>query len=162
MKKNFSSYWLSQLGGWGAYMLVWTFFYFALRTKPLPHFFEILFTDACIGILITHSMRLFIKAFGLVNISLQKQITAIIVMSFVFAIIYSMGVVAFQTIFEWNPDERTKLSFLNIVLRQSIFVSLFLLIWNLIYFIYHYIQKSRQQQLDKIRLESLVKELKRV
>ena len=107
-------------------------------------------------------MRLFIKAFGLVNISLQKQITAIIVMSFVFAIIYSMGVVAFQTIFEWNPDERTKLSFLNIVLRQSIFVSLFLLIWNLIYFIYHYIQKSRQQQLDKIRLESLVKELKRV
>jgi LytS/YehU family sensor histidine kinase len=36
---------------------------------------------------------------------------------------------------------------------------LFLLIWNLIYFTYHYILKSRQSQIDKIRLESLVKEL---
>jgi two-component system, LytTR family, sensor kinase len=32
-------------------------------------------------------------------------------------------------------------------------------IWNLIYFISHYIPKSRKQQLDTLRLESLVKEL---
>ena len=32
-------------------------------------------------------------------------------------------------------------------------------IWNLIYFIYHYVTKSRKQQLDTLRLESMVKEL---
>ena len=36
---------------------------------------------------------------------------------------------------------------------------LYFFIWNLIYFIYHYITKSRKQQLDTLRLESLVKEL---
>ncbi len=37
------------------------------------------------------------------------------------------------------------------------FVNIF--IWNLIYFIYHYVTKSRKQQLDTLQLEALVKEL---
>ena len=150
---------MCQMAGWGAYMLVWTFFYFAIRTKPQPHFLEILITDTFIGLLVTHTMRVFIRGFGLLNRSLQRQITAILLMSFVFAFINSTGVVAIQTIFEWDPEQTKKISFLNMVMRQSFGASLFFLIWNLIYFTYHYIQKSRQQQLDKIRLESLVKEL---
>jgi two-component system LytT family sensor kinase len=31
--------------------------------------------------------------------------------------------------------------------------------WNMIYFIYHYIEKSRRQQLDTLKLQALVKEL---
>ncbi len=150
---------MCQMAGWGAYMLVWTFFYFAIRTKPQPHFLEILITDTFIGLLVTHTMRVFIRGFGLLNRSLQRQITAILLMSFVFAFINSTGVVAIQTVFEWDPEQTKKISFLNMVMRQSFGASLFFLIWNLIYFTYHYIQKSRQQQLDKIRLESLVKEL---
>ena len=34
-----------------------------------------------------------------------------------------------------------------------------LLMWNCIYFMYHYVQKSRKQQLDTLQLEKLVKEL---
>ncbi len=147
------------MAGWGAYMLVWTFFYFAIRTKPQPHFLEILITDTFIGFMITHIMRLFIRGFGLLHLSLQKQITSIILMSFVFAFLNSTGVIVVQTLFDWDPDQTKKFSFLNMVMLQSFGASLFLLIWNLIYFTYHYIQKSRQQQLDKIRLESLVKEL---
>lgn len=158
MKKN-STYWLCQLAGWGAYMMVWTFFYFAIRTKSQPHFFEILITDTITGFLITHTMRFFIRGFGLLHINLQKQIIAILLMSFVFAFINSAGVIAVQSAFDLNPEQVKKFSFLNLVMRQTFGTSLFLMIWNLIYFTYHYIQKSRQQQLDKIRLESLVKEL---
>ena len=32
-------------------------------------------------------------------------------------------------------------------------------IWNLIYFMFHYVTKSQKQQMDTLRLESLVKEL---
>jgi two-component system LytT family sensor kinase len=32
-------------------------------------------------------------------------------------------------------------------------------IWNCIYFIYHYVEKSRKQQFDTLKLEALVKEL---
>lgn len=156
--KNFY-YWWCQLSGWGTYMLVWSFFYFAIRTKPLPHFFEILVTDTFIGFFISHVMRLFINGFNLLQASLQKQITSILFMSFVFALLNSTSVVAVQTILGINPEDEKKLSFINIVIRQSFGASLFLLIWNLIYFTYHYIQESRQETLDKIRLESLVKEL---
>ena len=44
-------------------------------------------------------------------------------------------------------------------MRASFGSFLFLIIRNLIYFTYHYIEKSRQEQLDKIRLQSLVKEM---
>ncbi len=42
---------------------------------------------------------------------------------------------------------------------MSIASFFYLCMWNLIYFSYHYIMKSRKDQLDKVRLESLVKEL---
>ena len=46
-----------------------------------------------------------------------------------------------------------------LVLSGAFYFFVYFFIWNLIYFIYHYISKSRKQQLDTLRLESLVKEL---
>ncbi|HXL58834.1 MAG TPA: histidine kinase, partial [Chitinophagaceae bacterium] len=46
---------------------------------------------------------------------------------------------------------------MNKTIRASWGFSLFFLIWNLIYFIYHYLQKSRKEELKKI---SLTNELK--
>ena len=46
-----------------------------------------------------------------------------------------------------------------LVLSGAFYFFVYFFIWNLIYFIYHYITKSRKQQLDTLRLESLVKEL---
>ena len=36
---------------------------------------------------------------------------------------------------------------------------MFILPWTLIYYFYHYIEKSRKQQVDTLKLEALVKEL---
>lgn len=52
-----------------------------------------------------------------------------------------------------------KYTLINKTLRASFGSFLFLIIWNLIYFTYHYVLKSQQQQLDKVKLQSLVKEL---
>lgn len=159
MRKKISAYWLCQLSGWGTYYLVWTFFYFAIRTKSSPFFFEILATDALVGLLVTHTMRQLIRSMGVLNQNLQKQITVLLLMSFLFAFINSTCVTTVQTFFQWDTEQLKKYSFLNLIMRASFVSCLFLLIWNLIYFTYHYIQKSQQQQFDKIRLESLVKEL---
>jgi LytS/YehU family sensor histidine kinase len=56
-------------------------------------------------------------------------------------------------------DTFRQLGFLNKTLRASFGSFLFLIIWNLIYFTYHYVMKSQQEQLDKVKLQSLVKEL---
>jgi LytS/YehU family sensor histidine kinase len=46
-----------------------------------------------------------------------------------------------------------------LALNNSLSFFVYYFIWNTIYFMYHYISKSRKQQLDTLRLESLVKEL---
>lgn len=159
MSKRISSYWWCQVVGWSSYMLIWIFFYFAIRTKPQPYFFETLFADAFMGFFVTHMMRLIIKGAGLLNTGIQKQITSILLISFVFTFVNSFCVISLQSFFGWDEADAGKYTFLQRIMRSSLGTFLFLLIWNLIYFTYHYIQKSRHAALDKIRLESLVKEL---
>ncbi|HVX51696.1 MAG TPA: histidine kinase [Chitinophagaceae bacterium] len=48
---------------------------------------------------------------------------------------------------------------LNEIVRNWFGTSLFLTIWGLIYFTYHYVMMSRNDQLDKVKLESLLKEM---
>lgn len=46
-----------------------------------------------------------------------------------------------------------------LIASGAFYFFVYFFIWNLLYFIYHYVTKSRKQQLDTLRLESLVKEL---
>jgi LytS/YehU family sensor histidine kinase len=64
--------------------------------------------------------------------------------------------------FGWlNKSEKDFLdkNFLLLVLSGAFYFFVYFFIWNLIYFMYHYVTKSRKQQLDTLQLESLVKEL---
>jgi LytS/YehU family sensor histidine kinase len=45
------------------------------------------------------------------------------------------------------------------VLNNAFLYFLLFFIWNLIYFVYHYVEKSRKQQLDTLQLEALVRDL---
>ncbi len=161
MKNNKSAYWWCQIGGWSAYCLVYTFFYFTIRTKPQPYFFEILLTDAVTGILITHVMRMMIGYFNLLKLNVQRQIITLLLTSIVFALLYSMLMLYVEDyVFHLIENEAMRNApFITKLIRTSFGSFFYMLIWNLIYFMYHYIQKSRQEQIDRIRLESLVKEL---
>jgi sensor histidine kinase YesM len=160
MKNKFSSYWLCQIGGWTAYCIVYTFFYLTIRTKPLNFFFHSLIVDACLGILITHGMRYIIKSGNFLSQPFRKQIIYFLTTTFTFAFIYAFLMVFIEDrIFNILGDHMKDLGFFNKVVRVSLGCFLFLLIWNLLYYIFHFVQKSQIQQLDKIRLESLVKEL---
>jgi len=160
MKNKIGSYWLCQVGGWAAYCIVYTFFYLTIRTKPLNYFFNSLLVDACLGILITHGMRYIIKSGNFLAQHFRKQIIYFLTTTFVFAFIYAFLMVFVEDrILNILGDHMKDLGFFNKVVRVSLGSFLFLLIWNLLYFIFHFVQKSQLQQLDKIRLESLVKEL---
>jgi sensor histidine kinase YesM len=159
MRNKISTYWWCQILGWSSYTLVWTFFYFAIRSKPQPFFFQSLFTDAILGLLITHIMRMVIKGFDLLRFDLQKQIFLLVITALVFALIDSLVFVSIIGLFNWELPQLKQYSFGNRVARALLTTFLFYLIWNFIYFTYHYIQKSRRDELDKIRLQSLVKEL---
>jgi len=159
MMKRISAYWLCQLGGWSSYLILWTFFYFTIRTKPSPHFFPSLILDALIGIGLTHLMRFLIKKRDILNKDIRKQIIYMTLFTLSFAFIYAIAITWADQVLQWETDQMSQYTFTNKVLRASYGYFLFLLIWNFIYFTYHYVERARNEKLDKIRLETLVKEL---
>ncbi len=160
MKKKLSLYWIYQIGGWSSYCVIYTFFYLTIRTKPLEHFFSSLFIDAFLGLLVTHLMRYTIKKNKLLEKPLNLQIAYFVGVTFVFAFLYAFLMVAIEdSVLGILGDRMKDLKFTNKVVRVSLGSFLFLTIWNLLYYIYHFAQNNREQLIDKIRLESLVKEL---
>ena len=159
MNKTFSKYWLCQIGGWSAYIIVYTFFYLTLRTTNPPYFFEIVFLDAFIGVAITHIMRLFIRQMNFLEASLDKQIFYLVLTTVGFSVFFSSISNYLNEILQITSPKFQQLKFGSRVLYASFGYFMFLIIWNPIYFTYHYVMKSQQEQLDKIKLESVVKEL---
>ncbi len=158
MKEKLSPYWVCQ-AGWGAFGVVYAFLYITFNTEATPYFFSVLFLFMLEGFVISHLMRTVIRNYHLLDQPLTRQIismlTITILFSFLYAIVDSLLVIAFQID---DPNIKDD-SFLRRIMRIVLTPFLFLCIWNLIYFSYHYIIKSRRDELDKIRLESLVKEL---
>lgn len=112
-----------------------------------------------IGILFTHLMREAILKINLLMRKLQQQIVIFLMLTIVFGLLWA----CVQTPFEIVCDLRTGANkgrpfHMLFLVNFSMILTLFL-IWNLIYFMYHYIMKSRKQQMDTIKLEALVKEL---
>jgi two-component system LytT family sensor kinase len=159
MLKKMSYYWLCQLVGWSAFILGYIFFYLTLRTREMPHFYEIILVDAIIGFLVTHVMRYFILRYKFVDKPVNEQVFLLVPMSIVFALVYSSVSVSLEQELGIEPEKLAELTLFNKIMRASMGCFTFVLIWNLIYFAYHYIVRTRQAQFDKIRLESLVKEL---
>lgn len=159
MRKKISYYWLCQILGWSAFILVYTFFYLTLRSRETPYFYEVLFLEAAVGFLITHVMRMFIQRFKLVDKPINEQGFYIFFVSFVFAFIYAAVGTTLERILGIEPPKYSTVPLINQIMRAAMGCFLFILIWNLIYFAYHYIIRARQAQLDRVRLQALVKEL---
>ncbi|MBS4043487.1 MAG: histidine kinase [Chitinophagaceae bacterium] len=160
MKSRLSLYWIYQIGGWSSYCVIYTFFYLTIRTKPLDHFFTSLFFDTVLGILSTHLMRIVIKKGKLLAKPANLQIVYFFIITFFFSLFYSfLSVLIEDNMLGIWGDRMKDLKFTNKVIRVSLGCFLFLTIWNLLYYIYHFAKSSREQMIDKIRLESLVKEL---
>ena len=150
---------MCQIGGWSTYIIVYTFFYLTLRTKQQPYFFEVLFLDAILGIAVTHLMRNFIIEMGFLKLRLENQIIYMFLTTVAFSFLFAFTSIYLEDVLNYTSEQFKQYTLINKTLRASFGSFLFLLIWNLLYFTYHYIEKSRQEQLDKIRLQSLVKEL---
>lgn len=105
-------------------------------------------------------MREVIRSLDLLMRKIQQQILIFILLIIIFSL---MGAAA-DTPFEYfyslrrdksgNPYPYQELFYLNFGSYLPLII-----IWSLIYFMYHFIAKSRKQQMDTIKLEALVKEL---
>ncbi len=157
MQIGHKRYWLFQLVGWGLFALINIFF--ALTFDKINNLFvNRLLIFLLMGIIFTHLMRWIILRIDLLIKPLNVQIPGFILVTFIFSIVLALIEVAVYQALKLQ-GERNTYTFFGQLLVNTFNTFIYLFIWNCIYFIYHYVQKSRKQQLDTLQLEALVKSL---
>jgi sensor histidine kinase YesM len=125
-------------------------------------FFGRLGIFVALGLVITHLMRFVIIRLNTLQQPFEKQILQFLLITFLFSIIVSYFNTKLLAYYGWlssNEIQILKKNFLLLVMSGAFYFFVYFFIWNLIYFTYHYVSKSRKQQLDTLQLEALVKEL---
>ena len=159
MKKSLSKYWICQLGGWGANFAISVFYYLNLSVRKIDNFYILITISVVLGILFTHIMRMIIKEYQFLNKPISKQILYFILVTILFATTYACADVGFEKFFHLRDKGAPKISLLNEITRNAINNFFLLFIWNLLYYIFHYVERTRRQEVDTLKLQSLVKEL---
>ena len=158
-------YWLFQVSGWGLFALINLFFAFSFDKLGTPGdrnvFFGRLAIFVITGIVFTHIMRYVIIGLNVLQKRLETQLLQFIIITLLFAVAASTLDNLLLINFELqNRTEREfNNSFVLLTLSGAFYFFLYFFIWNLIYFMYHFVTKSQRQQLDTLKLESLVKAL---
>jgi sensor histidine kinase YesM len=159
MKKKLSAYWLCQIGGWTAYFIVYVVIYLTLRLNPQPHFYQVVFLDLLFGLCITHVMRMVIKNRGILKLSLPAQIQYFFILTVVASLLWAIISIEAEHLLRLESETASSFTLFEKTVYAMPGSFFFILIWNIFYFTYHDILKSQKDRLDKVRLESLVKEL---
>ncbi len=160
-------YWQFQLFGWGVFILVHLFFTFTFGRMGTDAdqrlFIGRIGFFVLLGIVFTHLMRLVIIRINLLQKKLEKQALIFLAITLIFSVIAAVFYIQLLSGFGFLAQkERESIKdngFFLVVLSNAFNIFIFYFIWNLIYFMYHYIAKSQKQQLDTLQLESMVKEL---
>lgn len=147
-----------QLMGWGMFLLINTFF--AISFNQLNLVFlgrSILFV--AMGILFTELMRQFIRKVKLLNRPLNAQIFGTLLINLFFSLVIALVFSKMTLLMGIRIEEEMEVKEAFVIISNTFYSFVYLFIWSLIYFIVHYVDQSRSQQLDTLRLQALVKEL---
>ncbi len=160
MLNKISKYWWCQIIGWAVNIGISVFFVKTFGNLTQDYVKSLVLTCFA-GLLITHIMRLMIHQFRVLDKPIRSQILYFVALTFIFAVILGCVSEVIDQFVGYNPPQRQH-NFSSMAKR--LFVSSFnamwlMLMWNFIYFIYHYVEKSRKRELDTFRLEALVKSL---
>jgi two-component sensor histidine kinase len=151
-------YWWCQIGGWMMYGLTMVFFTFVFESKNNSIFYNKLLLIILTGLFFTHSLRLAIKKLNLLPPALYKKWWILTFLFLTFLVLFNLTNSALA---EWlhlyNP--RVKVSVEKRFLINLVSDSPLLLVWVSIYYLWHYIELGTKTEIQKVKLESLVKEM---
>lgn len=151
-------YWLSQLLGWGTFIAINTFFAVTFNQFGKQYLYRLgIFVG--IGLCLSHLMRFIIHRIDLMKRPLNKQLIGFPLITLLFSIIIGALETSVTMLLHMEYKEELTLSVTQKLTGNIFTAFIYILIWNGIYFIYHYIAESRQRQVDNLKLEMLVKSL---
>ena len=155
MKKKLSAYWWCQIGGWSIFIVLSVLNIDSYEPNSIWNFVLLYFLIALLGIFVSHLMRLFIVKARIFQSSIFRQLIYMLLTTLFFAFIYALLIVTCGEILHWRERFAQFSNKWNITLVLFIVTNcLYFGIWNAIYFVYHHMQKSQKEQIEKIRLEN--------
>ena len=104
-------------------------------------------------------MRLNIFSLKILDKPLKKQLLYFIVLTIIFAILLGVISESVDYFIGYNPERLQKYSKAERLFLSSFNALWLILVWNLIYISYHYVESNLRQQVDTFRLEAMVKSL---
>lgn len=161
MFKKLSRYWWCQIVGWSTNIAISVFFITTVNNESIDKDKYILsvLLGSLLGLFITHVMRMNIHALKVLEKPLKTQIAYLLSLTLIFAILFGVAMEAMDYIIKFNPERLQKYTKLQRLFFSTFNALWLLLVWNMIYYIYHYVERNRKQELDTFRLEAAVKEL---
>lgn len=157
MFKRISRYWWCQILGWITYAIVNLFFAYSFAGSFGSFYLINLLVIMFFGILATHLLRSVIKRLNWFQYSFESQMLLFFGLTVSAGVIIYVGNIITGNLFRYSWQQRGLTDQTTLTYLLPIF--LITSIWWLIYFVWHYIERSRNSQVDKLKLESTVKEL---
>lgn len=166
MTKSKKYYWIFQLVGWGGFFLnqvfsAWTFEKMNTKADQL-----LVLNRAAgfvvLGLIITHFLRYILIKMRVLEKPVKQQICLFLVLTLAISAI--AGVIELyaykQLHLLTNWEEKMFHKSQAVLLINNLFGWFtYFIIWSAIYFSYHYVTTSQKQQIDTLKLKSVVKEL---
>ncbi|MBC7721981.1 MAG: histidine kinase [Pedobacter sp.] len=158
MKNKTLLYWTCQSGGWLFYGLSTVLFSFTTDHNLANFRYNRLAIGILLGFLFTHLLRTFIVSLKLRPPFEKKKWWLLLGVLIGTAYLYSITNSAFvEWLHLYNPVKKVSVqqrSFYNLLSDTPI-----IFIWTSFYYLWHYIEINTTSEIDKIRLESTVKDL---
>jgi two-component system, LytTR family, sensor kinase len=151
---NDKKYWLCQIGGWGIYGLYETWVNFLSGRDVLSESkFTVFFV--LYAIIITHLYRVFIiQKFQWFNLPLKLLVNRVAIASLIIGSLLSI----YMCVSAMILGERAEFHFYFFLVFLTATMS-WSLSWNLIYFLWKYINSNRELEIEKIKMQMSLKDL---
>jgi two-component system, LytTR family, sensor kinase len=158
-KAKISKYWWFQVGGWLACAIVPLLF--AYEYEYLSWILAVkMVILALLGIGLTHVLRFIFRSNNWMSLSFDR--VWIILLCAVLVTTGVLNTLLLSIIYLFHLKEnhaQVPVPFITRAILGSLDTLPILAVWVIIYYVWHFVEKNRNQQLESLRLESLVKEL---
>jgi len=149
-----------QLFGWGGSFLLNVFFVWVFKTEVSWQSFTRILIWVLAGLLLTHIMRALLIRLKVLEKEFDKQVLLFLSMTLFFGFLLGFLLHLSVNLFSISePADIQKAAPGRTLFNYIINSVIFILIWNLIYFIFHYVERVRNQQIEALKSETLIRDL---
>ncbi|MDH3268288.1 MAG: histidine kinase [Ignavibacteria bacterium] len=147
-------YWISQVTGWSSFVGINLFIISSYEEVTWQRILVWVFLGL-LGIIFTHFLRGIIRRKNWLNLPLKNTIPRILISSviagiIIYALVFAVSYIAGT----FKQDEYNFAKLIGGVINISILV----LLWNLIYFVIHYMENNKRKEIESFIWEAAVKD----